>query len=459
MSSEEPIPLTRPRRRRRKTRLERLLHTQALNQAQSPRGPSLPHFEEKPFILIPTSTLDSDHESDPPPHLPSIKAILRQSTLDVSPPPPLPETPVNLTHPPLDDVAIFPESLADPPVPEMSPPRPRPKRSRPSRIPSRVPRSALGLILRVGALSGILVFLIGVVVYQLSRAVAVDSETTSPEITLGSQSLIQLGQFEEPLQNQLQPFLQQPGFSPHAMFVDLDTAAYVDLNASRPIAAASVIKVPILVAFFQAVDQGIIGLDEMLVLKKEQSAGGSGVLQSQPIGTEIPALEAATLMITVSDNTATNLIVDRLGGMDTLNRTFQRWGLKDTQLVWQLPDLEGTNKTSALDMIGLLAKIEEGKLLTPRSRDRVLDIMRRTQTTPLLSEGLGEGARLANKTGNIKDVVGDVGIIDMPNGKRYLAAVLVEREPNDPQGQQVVRDLSRAVYDYWLAADSESELN
>jgi beta-lactamase class A len=67
----------------------------------------------------------------------------------------------------------------------------------------------------------------------------------------------------------------------------------------------------------------------------------------------------------------------------------------------------------------------------------------------LLPRGLGDGAFIAHKTGNIDSVSGDVGLIDMPNGKRYLVGVLVQREADDPQANELIRQISSTIYQYF----------
>ncbi len=236
------------------------------------------------------------------------------------------------------------------------------------------------------------------------------------------------------------------GLTPGAFFVDLDTNNYLDWNGSLPFAAASTIKVPVLVAFFQDVDAGKIRLDEKLTLKKELIGGGSGGMQYQKLGTKYSALTTATQMIVVSDNTATNMLIARMGGIAALNARFQAWGLVSTKINNPLPDLTGTNLTSPKDMGELMSLVDRGELMTLRSRDRLLEIMRRTKTRTLLPQGLGEGAIIAHKTGDIGAMVGDVGLVDMPNGKRYIAVAMVKRPHNDSRAQELIRQISRAAY-------------
>ncbi|TVP65243.1 MAG: serine hydrolase [Nodularia sp. (in: Bacteria)] len=229
-------------------------------------------------------------------------------------------------------------------------------------------------------------------------------------------------------------------------FVDLDTGGYVGVNSLTSFSAASTIKVPLLIAFFQDVDAGKIRLDEMLTMEKEMVSGGSGNLQYQKVGSQYTALELATRMSTISDNTATNMLIARLGGMEALNQRFQSWGLSATAIRNPLPDLAGTNTTSPRELGSLIAMVNQGNLVSMRSRDMILDIMRRTERDHLLPSGLGTGARIHHKTGDIGTMLGDVGLIDIPTGKRYIAAVMVKRPHNDPEAEKLISSISRAAY-------------
>ncbi|NJN75247.1 MAG: serine hydrolase [Synechococcaceae cyanobacterium RL_1_2] len=236
----------------------------------------------------------------------------------------------------------------------------------------------------------------------------------------------------------------------HRVFaIDLDNNNYFNLAGSETFSAASTIKIPILVAFLQDIDQGKIRLDQMLPLTPDVVGGGSGTLQWEEIGKEYSALEVATLMITISDNTATNMIIKLLGGGDVLNARFQEWGLTTTILNNLLPDLEGTNTTNPEDLARLLAIINDGQILDIKSRDRFLTIMRGTKTNTLLPQGLEKDALIAHKTGDIGSVLGDAGIVDMPNGKRYVVAVMVRRPHNHPQAKPLIQEISHAVYQYF----------
>lgn len=237
-----------------------------------------------------------------------------------------------------------------------------------------------------------------------------------------------------------------PNLTPGVFLADLDTGGYVNINGDNSLPAASTIKVPILIAFFQDVDAGKIRLDEMLTMQQEMMVGGSGNLQNKPVGTQYAALEVATKMITISDNTATNMLIARLGGIEAINQRFQSWGLTTTAIRNPLPDLQGTNTTSPKELVTLLSMVSQGKLVSMRSRDQILDIMRRTERDHLLPSGLNQGARIYHKTGDIGTVLADAGIIDTPTGKRYIAAVMVQRPNNDPRAEKLISEISRAAY-------------
>lgn len=270
-------------------------------------------------------------------------------------------------------------------------------------------------------------------------------------------AIASLGKEISPLKSQLEQLANKyPDLQPQVFLVDLDNKGFVNLNSKAPLAAASTIKLPILVAFFQDVDRGQISLDEQLVMTKDVIASGSGSMQYEPPNSKFSALKTAEQMMTISDNTATNMLIKRLGGMAQLNHRFLKMGLASTTLHNPLPDLTGTNTTSAADLGNLLVKIDGGGLVSLRSRDRLLYIMHNIVKNTLLPQGLESGAIIAHKTGDIKSVLGDVGIIDMPNGKRYIASVLVKRPDNSPLAKEFIQKASGTTYQYFKTPQTTS---
>ncbi len=259
---------------------------------------------------------------------------------------------------------------------------------------------------------------------------------------------IALGQEIAPLKSELQELPNlYPGLSAKAFYIDIDTGNYVDLEGGDLIAAASTIKLPILLAFFEEVDKKTIDFNQTLTIAPEQIAEGSGDMQVSPPGTQFTALEVATQMIVKSDNTATNMMIDLLGGPEVLNERFKRYGLQKTQLNSPLPDLTGTNTTSAKDLVHTMLLISSEDRLTIKSRDRILNILNRTYNKSLLADGMYERDALTyNKTGDIESVLGDVALVDLSNGKRYIVATLVERPSNDGRAAELIQRISKRTY-------------
>jgi beta-lactamase class A len=260
----------------------------------------------------------------------------------------------------------------------------------------------------------------------------------SPNLAIGS---LKFTKSIPQLQQQLQAKIEnKPKLDASYVFVASDSGEYSELGADRVLPAASTIKLPILIALFQAVDAGKVQLTEELTITKAVIAEGSGDLQAEKPGTQVSILVVATKMMTISDNTATNLIVDRLGGKAVLNQQFRTWGLTATTINNPLPDLEGTNTTTAKELARSMLAIHSGKIVSESSRAQILDMMSHVKRNTMLPKGLGAGAKIAHKTGDIGTLVADVGSI---------AAVLVKRRHNDPAGPELIRQMSKIVYDYF----------
>lgn len=248
------------------------------------------------------------------------------------------------------------------------------------------------------------------------------------------------------LVGRLKQVADQPKLRAGAFVIEPSTGRYAGIDADESFAAASLIKVPVLVKLLDAIDRGQVSMDEQLELRPDLIGGGSGYLQWRPVNSKVSLREAMESMIVVSDNTATNLIIDRVGGIEACNRDFAFWGLKRTYVNDWLPDLPGTNKTSPGDLVSLLAMVDKGHLLTPESRARMLKIMERTRIKTLLPPGLPAGAKISHKTGDIGSLVGDCGIVTAPDGKKFIAAVQVQRPHNDRRANEMIRQMSRVIY-------------
>lgn len=285
-------------------------------------------------------------------------------------------------------------------------------------------------------------------------------KTSEPAVTAstaGSAADFQLGQEMTELSRQLKLMSVKPNLRVGLLCVDPQTGAYANLDSRKAFCAASTIKLPVFLALLMALDEKKVKLDQTLKVNPEYVGGGSGFLQWQSLGTKVTVKQTAELMMTVSDNTATNMIIDLLGGKQAVNKTLIKAGLTQTRINNMLPDLGGTNKISPYDLAMIMARVERGQLISPASREWMFSVMERCHTNTLLPAGLPPGCRVFHKTGDIAAVVGDAGIVQVPDGKRYAVAIQVERPWNDRRANALIRDLSKTVYEGMTGQKVESQ--
>ena len=232
---------------------------------------------------------------------------------------------------------------------------------------------------------------------------------------------------------------------------DYDTQNYVDINASDTYATASIIKIPVLIDVFRSIDSGQFSLDDKIPLTEYYRTEGSGSLQFKARNSEYTIDELANRMITESDNSATNMLIAKVGSMTDVNQSIRDWGLKNTKVQTWLPDLKGTNKTTAREMAQMLYNIDENdKLLSEESRIRIFDYMGHVHNDRLIQAGLGQGAVFLHKTGDIGTMLGDAGIVIAPDGKKYIVVILANRPHNSISGKDFIVKASEIIYNYMV---------
>tara|TARA_Y100001968_G_scaffold64394_1_gene55130 strand:+ start:2878 stop:3870 length:993 start_codon:yes stop_codon:yes gene_type:complete len=257
---------------------------------------------------------------------------------------------------------------------------------------------------------------------------------------------------------------KNPDLEVSCYFLSLDKQIYAEIKSDVKLSAASSIKVPILIVLLKMLDEGELLWNENLILTQDVIGSGAGWMGYQKIGTKFPIFELATEMIRVSDNTATNLLIKRLGGIDQLNQKFNNLGLENTKVTNYLPDLKGTNLTSTKDLTIAIALVDNGYLLTNRSRDIFREIMKESKTNTLIPKGilrglgketndidyqlLLEGYMVYNKTGDIGISYADTSLIQTPYNSRAFATFIVKGPFNDPRSTDLIRNLSAELVPY-----------
>jgi beta-lactamase class A len=226
----------------------------------------------------------------------------------------------------------------------------------------------------------------------------------------------------------------------------------LDFNALERLPSASVIKVPILVELMARVEAGEMSLEDRVVVEDSDRTPGSGVVSMLHPGVELTLDDLAHLMITVSDNTASNMLIDRLG-CDRINARLRALGLHTTRLERKFYDFEARDRgldnwAAAGELADLLVGIERRSVVSAQACEKILAIMRKQQFDTRIPKLLPPETPVANKTGSITGVCHDIGVIYSPSGPLALA-VLTRDIPESAVAEGGIRHVARLVYRYW----------
>ena len=242
-----------------------------------------------------------------------------------------------------------------------------------------------------------------------------------------------------------------PTIKPAVYVWDYETQNYVDINASEVFPTASIIKIPVLIDLFKSIEAGQVSLDDKMPLTEYFRTEGSGDLQFMARNSLWNIDNLARIMITNSDNSATNMIMAKIGSMTDVNQAIRDWGLKNTQVNAWLPDLNGNNHTTARDLATMLYNIDSNdKFLTEQSRMKMLNYMGHVHNDRLIQAGLGKDSIFLHKTGDIGSMLGDAGIVIAPNGKKYIVAILAKRPHNSAAAKDFIVHASEIIYNYMV---------
>ena len=257
---------------------------------------------------------------------------------------------------------------------------------------------------------------------------------------------------------------------------NLDTGETVSYNSLVVLPTASVIKEPILVALLRAVEAGDVDFGARLTMHADDRVGGSGVLKLFAGGLEPTVEDVATMMIAVSDNTATNMIVDLLGGVAVVNAAMDDLGLPGIHLLNRIdfdiiePDAGNLAVSSTADMCRLNTLIAAGEAFSPwvsETAERIMgtqqyldQTLRYVLVSPYAAElGLTPEVSSASKSGFISGVRVDSGIVRFAAGGGFAFA-LANRGSRDltflPEAEGAVLNgvVGRALTEYWWPGDA-----
>jgi beta-lactamase class A len=220
----------------------------------------------------------------------------------------------------------------------------------------------------------------------------------------------------------------------------LETSEEIAIKADKQMDTMSVIKIPLMVEAFRQIEAGKFSLTDKVTLKEADKRPGTGVIRSMDTGAVLTIKDLITLMIIVSDNTATDLMFEKVGGTAPVNDLMRSYGLntitatgpselwfKALRAAPSAEEFHRAGKTpfglsSPREMGKLLEKISRGQAVSKKASEQMLQIMRGQIYSTRLPKYL-TGVRLPHKTGDfLPYIANDVGIIEMP-GKTIVISV------------------------------------
>lgn len=253
------------------------------------------------------------------------------------------------------------------------------------------------------------------------------------------------------------------------LYMDDLKGNFITRFPDEPFETASTIKVYILAALFDAIEQGKASLKDMLTCEERFWIDGSGILGSLEVGTTLSVKNVATLMIIVSDNIATNMLIDYLG-IDSINACIQKLDCKDTKLhnVLDFAKYHQLGTTTPRDYASMFVRIANRTLVSPEASQQMWEILSQQHYNSMIVKSLPQfyvdpdnyDEQLfwfASKSGSMNACRNDGGIITTPYGSYVI--VMLNKDFSDKQyypehpatvfGSRV----SRLIFDQYLTLE------
>lgn len=269
----------------------------------------------------------------------------------------------------------------------------------------------------------------------------------------------------------LQPLIDRHEGEVAVAIKNLKTGESFEFHGDKPMPTASLIKFPVMIATYEAIEAGKVSLDDMIEVKQDDMVPGSGLLTTHfSPGLKLSLRDAIRLMISTSDNTATNLVVDQIG-IETTRRSMAALGCPETQLHSKVfrrdtsIDLErsklyGLGSTTANDMLKLVEKLYKYELVSEKASKEMLEHLYACEDTLKVPRLLPKGTKVAHKTGSVNESRTDAGFIDSPAGPIAFAILTNKNKDqswtSDNAGDRFCAEVGAAAYTFFNGKDGET---
>ena len=220
-------------------------------------------------------------------------------------------------------------------------------------------------------------------------------------------------------------------------------------NGGKVFRSASTVKIPVMVEIFRQIEQGELDHTDVIVLSDDDRVPGSGVLTHLHEGLELTLDDLLYLMISISDNSATNMLVE-LVGLEAINATMRDLSMAESsmnrRMLGRTPRAdEPENWATPDDYAAAMLAIVNDAAASPASCAAMRDLLAKQQNTTRISRHLPEGTRWGSKTGSLPGVVNDVGFIAGPSGTLVIACYLSGL--GELEGEAAIGEIAKAAYD------------
>jgi len=265
------------------------------------------------------------------------------------------------------------------------------------------------------------------------------------------------------LRPQLEQRIAQHKGTVGVSIIDLATGERLSIRGDDPVSSASVIKLPILVELFHQVQRGPLKLTDPIIMLASDQRPGSGVLQFLSTPHQLTVGDAATLMIILSDNTATNLIIDKVG-IRNVNARMDSLGLKHTRLHAKVflgtstsidtaaTRLWGFGVTTPSDIAEIFARLYRGQIVSDSASKQMIGILKNNFDYAEVPRYLPAGVSVAHKTGALNASRHDCGIV-FSKPRDYVICVMTSDNVDqtwrlDTEARVTIADIARITHEF-----------
>ena len=255
----------------------------------------------------------------------------------------------------------------------------------------------------------------------------------------------------------------------------VETGEEIAINADETMDTMSVIKIPLMAEVYRQIESGKFALTDRVTLKESEKRPGTGVIRSLDVGASLTIKDLITLMIIVSDNSATDMLFEKVGGTEPVNKLMQSYGLNTIKATgpsdaWfkalrAEPDawkFHSEGKTpyglsSPRDMGKLLEKIHKGEVVSKQASEQMLQIMRGQVYSSRLPKYVS-GFRVPHKTGDFLPYIGnDVGILESANRHVVISVFTARHNGIGPNLEDAIGRIAEQVANFFAFRENATK--